>query len=379
MCRFLAALKKVWLDHKRSLLLVRDILMYLDRTHVQQNQKQPVYDMGLALFCQHCMRAPVVKERLRELTLDLIRKERDGEKIDRALVRSVTLMLMAMGKTVFEEDLERPFLDSSQQYYIVWGETRIAACSTPEYLKHADRMIQEEAERVMACLCVDYNAGKSEIKDVVETQLIARHIEALVSKEGSGLVRLLEESRVEDLRRMYDLFSRVPNGVQIISDKMSEHVLNTGKDIVRRSLAQDEPLVYVQQLLELKDKYDKLIAEAFRTDKVFTNALAKAFEMFINTNPRSPEFLSLCMDTHLRGSHSRSGAAGAAGAASEERVEMMLERILQMFRFLQEKDVFEKYYTQHLSKRLLADRSLSPVLPHPFTLHPTLCTLHPTL
>jgi hypothetical protein len=39
MCRFLAALKKVWLDHKRSLLMVRDILMYMDRyTHSQKHK-----------------------------------------------------------------------------------------------------------------------------------------------------------------------------------------------------------------------------------------------------------------------------------------------------------------------------------------------------
>jgi len=30
-----------------------------------------------------------------------------------------------------------------------------------------------------------------------------------------------------------------------------------------------------------------------------------------------------------------------------------------MFRFLQEKDMFEKYFKQHLSKRLLGDRSQS--------------------
>jgi hypothetical protein len=63
-------------------------------------------------------------------------------------------MLMDMGKTVFTEDFERPFLDSSTQYYTMWTETRISACSTPEYLKNVDTRIQEEAERVKVCVCV---------------------------------------------------------------------------------------------------------------------------------------------------------------------------------------------------------------------------------
>ena len=31
-----------------------------------------------------------------------------------------------------------------------------------------------------------------------------------------------------------------------------------------------------------------------------------------------------------------------------------------LFRYLQEKDVFEKYYKQHLAKRLLSGRAVSP-------------------
>jgi cullin 3 len=336
--------------------MVRDILMYMDRTYVKQNQKRPVYEMGLAIFCQCCTRAPRVKERLQNLLLDLIKKERDGEKIDRDLVRSVTQMLLDMGKAVFTEDFEQPFLTSSDQYYQMWTESRISNCSTPEYLKNVDNRIQEEAERVKACLSLDYNAGEGGIKEVVESQMIGRTMQALVDKEGSGLVRLLEESRVEDLRRMYDLFSRVNDGQRIILEKMSEHVGHKGKDIVQNPELQAEPLAFVQQLIELKDQYDTLIADAFRGEKSFTNALYKAFELFINQNPRSPEYISLAMDAHLRGSKSKSGAPIAA---SEEQAEMQLERALQMFRFLQEKDMFEKYYKQHLSRRLLGDRSQS--------------------
>ena len=253
--------------------MVRDILMYMDRTFVKQNQKKPVYEMGLAIFCQHCTRAPRVKQRMQDLLLDQIKKERDGEKIDRDLVRSVTQMLFDMGKTVFAEDFERPFLESSQNYYQLWTESRIASDSTPEYLRNVDARIQEEAERVKACLSLDYSAGDGGIKNVVEMILIHRHMQALVDKEGSGLVRLLEESRNEDLRRMYDLFSRVPDGQQIILDKMSQHVLNKGKGIVQNSEVQGEPLAYVQHLIELKDQFDSLIAGAFRGEKAFTNAL----------------------------------------------------------------------------------------------------------
>ena len=35
-----------------------------------------------------------------------------------------------------------------------------------------------------------------------------------------------------------------------------------------------------------------------------------------------------------------------------------LDRAMVLFRFLQEKDLFEKYYKQHLAKRLLSGRTV---------------------
>ena len=44
---------------------------------------------------------------------------------------------------------------------------------------------------------------------------------------------------------------------------------------------------------------------------------------------------------------------------TEEEVEDTLNRTIVVFRFLHEKDVFERYYKTHLSKRLLQNRSVS--------------------
>ena len=44
---------------------------------------------------------------------------------------------------------------------------------------------------------------------------------------------------------------------------------------------------------------------------------------------------------------------------SREEVEATLDRAIVLFRFLREKDVFQKYYQEHLSKRLLGGRTTS--------------------
>ena len=57
----------------------------------------------------------------------------------------------------------------------------------------------------------------------------------------------------------------------------------------------------------------------------------------------------------------------ALKGSNEDEVDAMLDRVMMLFRYLQEKDVFEKYYKQHLAKRLLSGRavsSCSPAMPY---------------
>ena len=44
---------------------------------------------------------------------------------------------------------------------------------------------------------------------------------------------------------------------------------------------------------------------------------------------------------------------------SQYELDQELDKSMVLFRFLQEKDVFERYYKQHLAKRLLLNKSIS--------------------
>lgn len=52
----------------------------------------------------------------------------------------------------------------------------------------------------------------------------------------------------------------------------------------------------------------------------------------------------------------------ALKGSNEDDVDATLDRVMMLFRYLQEKDVFEKYYKQHLAKRLLSGRAVRPLL-----------------
>ncbi|WIA11985.1 hypothetical protein OEZ85_012066 [Tetradesmus obliquus] len=344
---FLKELKSCWDDHNKSTQMIRDILMYMDRTYVTQQHKTPVFQLGLDLWREQVVRHPQIHQRLLAILGDMVSRERAGEIVDRALLRATTQMLMDLGKPTYEEDFERHFLAAAADFYAKEAQEFIASSNAPDYMLKAERRLAEEVERVKNYLD---ESTEPKITRVAEHELITMQMKALVEMEGSGLVPLLMDDKYEHLGRMYSLFKRVEEGLGLLRSVMGSHVKEEGRALVNDPEKTKDPVEYVRVLLAMRDKYEATISRAFGDDKSFRNTLNQSFESFINKQQRSPEFISLFIDDRLR--------KGLKGA-SEGEVEATLDKVMALFRYLQEKDVFEKYYKQHLAKRLLSGRTVS--------------------
>ncbi|XP_019157137.1 PREDICTED: cullin-3A-like [Ipomoea nil] len=346
-CLFLEELNRKWADHNKALQMIRDILMYMDRTFIPSTHKTPVHQLGLNLWRDNVIHSSKIQTRLQDTLLELLQEERTGEVINRGLMRNAIKMLIDLGPSVYQEDFEKPFLQVSADFYSVESQQFIESCDCGDYLKKAEKRLNEEIERVSHYLDA---ATEAKVTNVVEKEMIESHMHRLVHMENSGLVNMILDDKYDDLGRMYNLFRRVSNGLSLIRDVMTSHIREVGKQLVTDPEKLKDPIDFVQRLLDEKDKYDKVISKSFNSDKTFQNALNSSFEYFINLNSRSPEFISLFVDDKLR--------KGLKGV-SEEDVEILLDKVMVLFRYLQEKDVFEKYYKQHLAKRLLSAKTVS--------------------
>ena len=347
---FLTVLKDRWEKHKLSSIMIRDILMYMDRTHVVAQKKMPVYERGLAIFREEVCRCARIKERLLSTLLDLVHRERMGELIARGLVKTIVGMFVELGRDIYRADFETPFLRETAIFYQAESDEYIVQNSAADYMRKAEQRLNEEADRVTSYLD---KSSDPKLREVAERELIAKHMRTLADMENSGIVVMLDDNKLDDLARAYELFKRVrepTDGLGVIRDIMAKHVKAKGLALVHDEERNRDPVSYVQGLLQLRDKYDRVIQVACAGDKQFINALNGAFEHFVNQNQRSPEYVSLFIDDHMR--------RGLKGT-SEEEVEVVLDKVVMIFRYLQEKDVFEKYFKQHLAKRLLGGRSVS--------------------
>lgn len=164
---------------------------------------------------------------------------------------------------------------------------------------------------------------------------------------------MIDLDKIEDLNRLFRLFTKVPTGLPTLRRALKDSVLRRGKDINQSSIATDVAedididvddadatttgpkgkgkgkarappqtltlaLKWVQDVLDLKDRFDRLWKQAFQSNREVESALnevctryqlfahanvaviAKAFEDFVNLNEKAPEFMSLFIDENLK-------------------------------------------------------------------------------
>lgn len=357
---FLDHVGRTWERYCSQLLLIRQIFLYLDRTYVlTSSPTRSLFDMGLQLFRAHLGRHPEVERKLVDGLLALIDAERNGEAVDRGLLKE--LLRMTSNLAMYGDSFQWPFLDRSARYFTAEGERLIQDLDTSAYLEHCERRLAEEYARCDAYL---EPSTKSPLIAAVEGGLVEGHVGQLV---GSGFDSLLNADLYSDLKRLYGLCARV-GALRALCAAFKTHIQKSGAYIV---LDEEKESEMVPSLLTLKRRMDRALHESFSSNTSFANALKEGFEAFINQRANKPaELLAKFMDVALRGSTKGASASGAGGSGAsgaggvgptggEEEVEASVDAALVLFRYIQGKDVFEAFYKKDLAKRLLLGRFAS--------------------
>jgi cullin 3 len=91
---FLKKLKELWEEHGICLRMIRDVLMYLDRTFVKTEKLPDVYSLGQNVFRDSILHHPLIQKSLVGSLLHQIKLERDGERVEASLLKRIIEMLM---------------------------------------------------------------------------------------------------------------------------------------------------------------------------------------------------------------------------------------------------------------------------------------------
>ncbi|KER32636.1 hypothetical protein T265_01323 [Opisthorchis viverrini] len=255
---------------------------------------------------------------------------------------------------VYQDYFERNFLAETERYYQLESVQFLQSNPVPEYLQKVEMRLNEERARVQAYLHV---STLPKLIRSCENHLLRDHIDRLTSE----FVSLLNEDREEDIWRMYKLVGHFPNGMRALVSMVEDHVEEKGCEALRQvaKSALTDPKLYIDTILQIHRKNYNLVLSAFACDPAFTRALDKGCERFINRNavtelagsPRkSPELLAKYSDFLLKKSPKD---------MQIDDLEEALGQVMTVFKYIEDKDVFQKFYSKTLARRLVYNQSIS--------------------
>lgn len=335
---FLDTLNWTWVTFCKQTKLIVNIFLYLDRSIVKENQgKLTIWNVSLNLFKTNIVLNGKINSKLVDFLLVLIDLERQGEIIDRNLLKSLIKMLHEL--QIYEEKFEPKFLTTTDSMYQNESEKMIKEYNLLQYLYYVNRRLDEENERIVNYL---RKSTETKLSNIVKTQLLQEHTQKILSKEVD---ELFENAKIAEITLLYDLFAMISNGHVELCRTFTNYMKNRGGKIVQDP---NNDKNMIQDLLEFKDKVDLIVACSFKNNEKFCEAVRSSFKYFINQRHNKPaELLAKFVDFKLRSKN------------VDENIEKVLDKIMVLFRFVQGKDIFEAFYKRDLAKRLLVGKSSS--------------------
>ncbi|CAO2184574.1 unnamed protein product [Urochloa humidicola] len=349
-----------WKNHKVMVKWLGRFFYYLDRYFISRKSLPILKDVGTESFKTLVFNE--LKATVTMIVIAMIDQDREGQIIDRPLVKNVLDIYYEIHSDLYEKDFEDAFVQGTIDYYSKKSQTWIVEDTCPEYMLKAEECLQKEKERVAHYL---RSSTEPRLMEAAQGELLGRHIDRILKKENSGCKVLLCDEKVEDLSRMFRLFSRIKDGLPPVSKTFQEHVNEVGmstlkqaidaatsKKTEKKDVVTSLELDYVRKILDLHDKYMAYVIGCFQNHTLFHKALKEAFEVVCNKDVAgctSAELFASYCDSILR--------KGGSEKLSDEAIEENLDKVVKLLTYISDKDLFIEFHRKKLGRRLLFDKS----------------------
>ncbi|KAL0878309.1 hypothetical protein Bca101_028015 [Brassica carinata] len=353
----LRELSRSWDNNKIMVRWLSRFFFYLDRYFTVRRSLPSLTQVGMTSFRDHVYLK--VHFNVQQVIIAMIHKEREGQQIDRALLKNVLDLFVQNGMGSlerYEEDFEVFFLQETASYYSRQASRWIQEDSCPEYMIKSEESLKKEKERVAHYLHSD---TEPKLVEIVQTHLLVLVAKQLLEKENSGCSALLRDDKMDDLSRMYRLYHAIPKGLEPVAEAFRLHVTAEGNALIKQ--AEDaatsdaatsgsvEEQVLVRKIIDLHDKYMVYVTDCFQNHTLFHKALKEAFEVFCNkkvAGSSSAELLATFCDNLFR-------KAGNDKSNDDSTIEATIDSVVKLLDYISDKDLFAEFYRKKQARRLL--------------------------
>ncbi|XP_077553822.1 cullin-2-like isoform X1 [Haemaphysalis longicornis] len=379
-----------WLQYSQGIDYLNKLYMYLNTQHIKKHklseadlsygsaepseQLLEVGELGLELWRRNMVQ-PLRPTLVSLLLQALARDRQEGQCPHQRTVQGAILSLVQVDAyrrkaplALYQELFEGPFLAETGRALQREAHRLLERCDCSAYMERVLHCLAQESLRAHRFL---HPSSYPKVTRECEQQMVGAHLGFLQQECGP----MMEAERRTDLARMYTLLRPLgPRALEGLVSQLQRHVEGVGLSRLQQQPSADQPSSsasppppeggpcpvspqhFVEAVLQVHATYQDMVREVFQGDQQFVGALDKACATIINNRGtakqpcRSPELLAKYCDALLKKS---------AKGISESEVEDKLTQSITVFKYIDDKDVFQKFYAKMLAKRLIHSQSMS--------------------
>ncbi|KAI1907363.1 hypothetical protein LOZ64_005925 [Ophidiomyces ophidiicola] len=361
----LRMVEEAWSVWSTRLVTIRSIFYYLDQSFLlRSTENSTVYEMGMIGFRSVIFADDSIKSATLRGVCQLVDLDRDNNpSFDSTLLKEAIKLFYDI--KLYSSELEPAILKASEQYMKSWSSNEATRSYLATYIDKSHMLIKSEMKR---CDKFDFNAGtKLRLSELLDKYLVTEKTGILL--EQRDVLGLFRTNNQISLKQLYLLLSRLGFGSRLKS-AFSTFIDDEGSSII---FDKEREAEMVARLLEFKQNLDGFLSDCFFGDEILGRTLRETFETFINKNNKGTgsaqpgEMIAKHVDLLLRGGlkaiQKRDNTLKADGDVTmvDDDIELnkALDHVLDLFRFVHGKAVFEAFYKNDLARRLLMGRSAS--------------------
>ena len=357
---------KNWESYCFSTKIYSNFFNYLNRFYVARNLNIPeVYNIDqLAFVVWRDTLIEKLQVVLVDAALGLITLERNGSSFNTRLISGLVQCFIEVGLDeknkkennlkVYKEYFEKRFLENTREFYSVESLALLDTNSVTEYMKKINNRLNEESRRVISYL---HSSTTTDLMTICKNVFIELHVEVFHVE----FQVIIYQEQIEDLNRMYNLFLHIKDGVQSLCVLFEQYMIKFGLAAIDQILSSDlnDGKIYVETILIVISKFNKMVKDAFENDSKFIDAFDRAIKEFVNKNSLTIQAKSSSRSSELLVKYCDSILKKGSQVNDILDIENILNSIIVIFKYIEEKDVFQKFYTKLFAKRLVQSSSAS--------------------
>nr|XP_045006316.1 cullin-2 isoform X2 [Jaculus jaculus] len=320
------------------------------------DMNEPLMEIGeLALDMWRKLMVEPLQTILIRMLLREIKNDRGGEDPNQKVIHGVINSFVHVEQykkkfplKFYQEIFESPFLTETGEYYKQEASNLLQESNCSQYMEKVLGRLKDEEIR-----CRKYLNPSSYTKVTHECQqrMVADHLQFLHAE----CHHIIRQEKKNDMANMYVLLRAVSTGLPHMIQELQNHIHDEGLRATSNLTQENMPTLFVESVLEVHGKFVQLINTVLNSDQHFMSALDKALTSVVNyREPKSvckaPELLAKYCDNLLKKS---------AKGMTENEVEDKLTSFITVFKYIDDKDVFQKFYARMLAKRLIHGLSMS--------------------